>query len=374
MSVESDVSTLGCPIRTPRLWVEQHVDQTQPGLSTAALGEIKHQLASLPRDGELRLGVTLDISFYPDALGGFAQRCGTDSTAILDSIASDLSNGIIFQNTDLDTRDGRHKAFLVGARWRVLVRPQSAKNSRATLLVIEHVQPQHIPIRQPAFCPDEVRFVPIWDERPCDLDDIALAYEACLRRLREAEAARRTLHSQLRQVHELRKSAFMASRRELGRGSPDEAIKTRADLHAAARVQYSALRVMMDLLKLRCEQGHRSYNGVIVAEPGGIKASAGDDDNLRVQIEGREAAAGIEEDVLIAIESGDGAPSQRARVLSVTKAGRAANVELDLPADSYKPGVMVRLEVLSRFGMWAHQRAIKDLLHNLPGFQIVSVE
>jgi hypothetical protein len=307
----------------------------------------------------------LDISYFPDSLNGVAERVGMDSESLLQSLKADLSNGVVFQTTAWRTKDGRNKACLVGTRWRVVIRPQEGNNSTQMLLVLESVHSQDIPTRQPAFAPSAVRFFPIWEEVPCDPTRLQKEYAARLQQLRDVEEARRTLLLHRSNVHEQRKAAFNQARRELGRGRPDDALKERGHLHSSARKQYSALRVMMDLLKLRSEHEQRSFDAMVDANDAHSASTASDpqvDQNLRVRITGRQAAQVVEEDALIEIQPGDSVRSRRARVLAITRSGQDTVVELDDAASDYTPGEALKLTILSRFGMWAHQRAIQDFL------------
>ncbi len=365
MTPDANHATFSRPIRIPESWIEQRIEQTQPTLSKTALAGIRDQLAALPSDVDLSLGITLDISYFPDAIESMASKLGMDGTSLINSLTADLSNAVAFQKTNFQTRDGRNKACLVGSRWRLVVRPQRGKHSGATLLVLENVSRQEIPTRQPAFRPHRAQFVEIWDEVSCDSADIELAYDACLRASRDAEATRRALRSRLSEMHEQRSAAFKKTRWELGRGRPDDAVKQRGHLHSTARKQYSALRVMMGLLKLRSEHEQRSFDAVVAVDdthPSSAAPEAEVDQSLRLRITGREAAQVVEEDMLVKIQPGDSARPRRARVLGVTRSGQDTVVELDDAASGYKPDETLKLTIISRFGMRAHQKAIQDFL------------
>jgi len=331
---ERSDSAMHRPLRIPREWIERRLEQTARELSTSAIDSLVRERDSLPSADSVGLNCRLDVSYFPDKIEEIADNLGMFGADLLHSVQNDLSDGIAVRDTSWRTDEGRTKLFVLGARWRLVVWPRQGKNSGSPLCFLENLQRQNIPTKHPRFRPFSVCFHPIWDEVPCDLDE-------------------------LREAYARRKKAFGQISRELGRGQTDPVIQTRSDLHASVRRNYSALRVMMDLLKLRSEQEKHSI-GAVVMEPG--MSPGTEPANLRLQLVDQPPGT-LEEDTLVEIHYPAWSRSQRTRIVSLTSQGGKAIVEVGLSADILQAGEDVQIQTVPRFGMWAHQRAVDDLLH-----------
>ena len=353
------------PIRTPEAWVERRLEETSPELSSEVLAQAEEELAALPTPDAICLTKGIDISYYPNGLAGIANKAGASETSILDSVVADLSNGVAVQLTSWTTKDGQNKVCLLGVRWRVVIRPQTAEQSHRTVSVLESLQQQNVPTRRPAFRPQWVRFHPIWDEVYCNAEDLNAAYQACLKELREADDKNRQFES----MRARRKNALRQVRRELGEGTPDAVVQNRSLLHAIVRKQYSALRVMMDLLRLRSDCEKHSFQAVVTASSTEENRSNDDEGegktdspNLCIQASSQATRDALEEGSLIEIRRANQERPVRARVLSLASQSGIVLAEVDLSADEFQNGTDVQIEVVSRFGLWAHQRAVQDFL------------
>ncbi len=353
------------PIRTPRAWVERRLAEASPELSADALTTAEEDLANLSTADPIYLRNGIDISYFPDGLADIANKVGIGTTEVLGSVTGDLANGVCIQ-----IRKGQRNGCLLGARWRMNVRPQLGKNSRRIVLVFASLQQQNIPTRQPSFRPQWVRFHPIWDEVTCDPEELDADYRGCLQSLREADDAARSLRQRLGVLRKKHEDALRQVRKELDRGTPDVAVRDRSLLHTVVRKQYSALRVMMDLLKLRSDCEQHSFQAVVSASD---KAESqlgdgnGEDEagppNLQLQAEATVVKGSLEEGSLVEIREANQKHACRAKVLSCNFTGRSVLIEVDLSATDFNHGTEIQVDVISRFNWWAHQKAVQDLLN-----------
>ena len=143
-------------------------------------------------------------------------------------------------------------------------------------------------------------------------------------------------------------------------------------------VNIQALRVMMDLLQLRAEREKHRIRAVVIASsdpatPGSeqsnhddVESHELDDDattmHLRLDLSEGVPAGAIEEDAMIELHRPVWRKPRRARIVSIKTEHRRTLVDTDLPCDAFEIGDEVEVQTISRFGMWAHQRAVHDLL------------
>jgi len=150
-------------------------------------------------------------------------------------------------------------------------------------------------------------------------------------------------------------------------------VHERASLHGDIRKQYSALRVMMNLLKLRSDREKRSFSAEVVESHeidqelnDTMPAYHGEPEmehrKLRVRISSQSVRDVIEEDMLVELETENWKRMRKARVLVVSHRAHDTIIEFDLSSEGYNLGDEVQVNVVSRFGMWGNQRAVYHLL------------
>jgi hypothetical protein len=345
---EHDANQKEYRLNTPREWIERRMEQASHGLSRSAIDRLKLERNSPLSANSVQLSGPLNISHFPDAIEQIAQKAGIPVDDMLSSIRRDFEEGIAVQETPWN----RAKFSVSGSRWRVVLRLKRGERTGCSLAVLESAQNVFIPSGQTTFRPTSVGFHPVWDEKGCELENLVANYRTCKRSFEDAE-------------------------RELRRGETDPAIRTRAEIHASVRRQYSALRVMMDLLQARSDQERESFAAIVLREGalsdsppqdksiGSLQSQDGEGaetSSLRLQLQDRLPANVLEEDTLIELRHSNRLLSRRARVLSVSMTDGKPVVEIDLASGTLRGGENVAIHTVSRFGMWAHQRAIHDFL------------
>ncbi|MFW6028594.1 MAG: hypothetical protein ACOC9Q_03635, partial [bacterium] len=192
---------------------------------------------------------------------------------------------------------------------------------------------------------------------------LAGAYENCCQSLSRAREQERNLRLQLREKNEQRKSAFARVRRELRRGATDSAVQRRTFLHAAVRKQYSALRVMMDLMKLRCDREKHVVDACVAdavdagEDPAGeLDEAATGPSNLWLRVTSPVPQGTLEEGTHVQVHFPAKARPWKTKILNVRSRSRTIMIEVDLDPQPFLPGANVSVEVISRFGMWAQDR------------------
>jgi hypothetical protein len=370
MELPSENNRLGHRIRTPKQWIEQHLEQMAPHLSTKAVQQIKDKLNSLPDLDSVFLEQAIDITYFPDGLVELAKPTGLDGIRLLDSIKADFVNGVIIRS-GLTTKEGLPKAEIIGARWYTVVRHQEGKHSGRALAVLEHVRPR-IPTGQPAFRPKSVLFHSIKDEVVCDIKKLVGSYKECHQTRQNRLDTQNEIERQLRELHEQRGLAYARIRRELRKDIGDAAVEERAALRRNVRRQYSALEAMMELLRRRTDHEQHSFPGRIISAddfrrcvndhtPISHGHDEGESVNLHICFASLSARELIEEDSLVAIRAADAGRAKRVRVLTTINRGTDLWVELDLPSKDYNIGDTVTVDVISRFNMWANQKSVEIL-------------
>lgn len=354
-------------LRVPREWIERRLEQKAPTLSRSHVADLENKCARL-RSPEKTLPCALTISYDPNSLERWANECGMSAGELLSAVDNDLRQGVAISETDWKTREGGPKVRVFGAKWQLVVRPQRARKSSRTMAVLDQAKQLNIPTNRSRYTPRSVTFHKIWEETPCKPESWVESY-------RDAHHEYETLTSQLEQLHEQRKGRFARSARELRRGEADEAVKKRDIIHSKVRRQYLALRVMMELLKLRSDRESHTFNAV-VAEPDERRSGEQDDSNLttnepddsdnpnllRLNLTTSAPSGVLEQDAFVEIRAPSEARPRRTRVQSVSEVNHRPQIDVDLESDTFPVGTNVEMRTVSRFGMWAHQRAVQDLL------------
>jgi hypothetical protein len=353
-------------IAVPRGWIEGRLDQTAPRLSLAAITELESQQEQL---GHLSVAFSanLRISYVPKSksLQRWIDEFGLAEAELLRELKFDLSRGAAVQSTTLKTRDGLPKFAVLGTRWRLVVRPQSAKNSSFTLAVLDGIHRLDVPTNQIRFPPVSVSFHPIWDEAPADPTEWLGKYRTCKSQKQDIERRKADLSDQLREIRGERQDELERTSRALRTPSVDCTVRERSDAHSLTRRKFSALRVMMDLLRLRSDQDKHRFPATVRPEtaesPKASEIGTGSGRYLRLAMNGPVAAGILTEDTLVELFSTGLSRPKRARIRAVVEDSGVMIIELDLPSDAFGKCVEVEVHTVSRFGMWAHQRAIHDL-------------
>ena len=354
------------PLHIPRQWIEDRLEQTDADLSHRHLNELQQQKESIPADESVSWPQeSLTVSFLPERIQEFANRLTTTADRLLAEVSADLADGIAMQSTSWTSRDG-NKIQVLSVRWRLVLRPQRGKKTGVLLAVLDGLSQLAIPTGQHRFVPRSVQFSEVWNELPCDLESLLKTYESCKQELRERRQARRRLGDELRYLHERRREAERDVSRQLRRSQTDAVFRTRSQLHGVVRRQYSALRVMMDLLHLRSEQErHRFLATVTSPEIAQTTAAEGEltsSKRLRLALNDSIPDGLLSEESLVEIVQPGQSRPKRARVQSIVEREGAMVLELDLPPSTFDVGQSVEVNTVSRFGMWAHQRSVHQLL------------
>ncbi|MCA9177466.1 MAG: AAA family ATPase [Planctomycetales bacterium] len=352
----------------PQEWIERRLEQTTPQLSRSALADLERQREqSGPHEAELPCAIM--ISYVPQSMTRWTGEFGMSVTELLGALEMDILQGVAVEETHQKSRDGGTMVRLFGARWRVVVRPQLSQNSRQMMAVLHGVELRDIPSGKTRFAPASVSFHPIWDEIPCQPESWVQAYQAVRDEYVETLSRSRKLTDRINSVYEQRKDGVAKSLRELRQRKTDEAVRNRDSIHKAVRRQYSALRVMMDLLRLRSEQETHTFDAnVLAAET--VGSSHQDDgvddmeksDLLRIELSTPAPTGVLDEGTLVELHMNAGTRPKRAKIRSVADVNGSSCVDVDLASDTFPAGSAIQVQTISRFGMWAHQRAVQDLL------------
>jgi hypothetical protein len=348
----------------PRSWIERRLEEAAPSLSLAAIAEIEAQRDSL-RQLRVEFQSHIRISYVPKTLERWVEKYGRADSELLGEIGFDLRRGLVVQSTPRTTRDGQPKVCVAGTRWRVVIRPQSAKNSPRTLAVLDGIDLIDVPTRQTQFIPLGVSFHLIWDEIPADPSDWVREYRACCSRLREIDRNDADLASRLSDVQDRRSRGLRDVARSLNTPRIDSTVQERTAAHGMIRRKFSALRVMMDLLRHRSEQDKQRFSATVVsedlAEPDPSDNASESKHFVTLRINEPVPAGLFTEDGLLELYLPGRPRPKRTRIRTIGDDPGALTLELDLMADTLGQSDTLEVHTVSRFGMWAHQRAIHDL-------------
>jgi AAA domain len=158
-----------------------------------------------------------------------------------------------------------------------------------------------------------------------------------------------------------RREGLGLARKELQSGRVDRTLQDRADAHAQVRRTFSALRVMMDLLRRRSERDTQEFPASVLTPPdvrGDSLPAPSASSRLQLSITVPVPAGVLADDSLIEIHSASRRRPIRARILSVSNDDTSSTLEVDVPNDAIPPGTGVAVQTVSRFGMRSHKQAV----------------
>ena len=355
-------------MRLPGEWIEGRLEQTDPHVSRRSIAALEERRKEVPEHEFVILPPqSLYISYIPQRLEGIAERVGLPIHALIDEITADLEDGLAIETTSWAANDGSEKFQIWGKCWKVVVRWQQAKNSLQKLAVLESFNRIDIPTSRMRLTPQAVRFTEIWNEQECDLERLARAYADCRSVILESQKEKQDLRRQIREVRDRRRDSVSKVLRELSRSRLDRAVRESGQLHGKIRRSYSALRVMMDLLRLRAENEQQQFAACVVGDDD-CEVPTLDDSNvegrmLRLKMTEPVSAGILEENSLVEIISAT--PNRwpkRAQIKWLVEYDKSFVLQLDVSPNLFSPGETVQVRTISRFGMRAHQRAVQDLL------------
>jgi hypothetical protein len=303
----------------PRRWLEGRLQETEPAATIAAIEELAAEQERL-RSLSFNLP-RLSISYYRRAVERSCDCYGLSATELFGYVEMDFQWGVSISQTRGTTRDGRPKVGIWGGEWKLVVRPQEGTNSGLTLAVFDSLERVIIPTNRSRFAPIDVSFHPIWDEVPSDPRDWLREYQACKMQSEDAEREVSDLKRLIQSALARRKERGSMIARELRTPKVDDSVQHRRNAHAAVRRRYSALRIMMSLLRLRSERDRYCFSATIatrtkmrVARDNGVA----DNEYLWLRVDDLSVAERVEEQELLEIHSGNGGRPRRARIQSVS--------------------------------------------------------
>lgn len=274
--------------------------------------------------GALRLPLTYR-AVLPDRLA----ECGIT----LEEVAADVAGGFTG-----DWRHGREDDYycLSASRFDVFLRQQPERDTGAPLAVVTSVKPVQRLARRDGETTAQVSFHPAYEAQRCDIADVHRVVEDALSRARLRKAARKR-----------------AGRALDDKRGPEPGL---AALHAQVRRHYSALRLMLSLLRQRGEvEGGASAAGEVI-DPDEVAAAAG---------------AGL---LWVRVASQEGEFEDGATV-ELTVPGKARPWRLELvraedeqfcleppTSGDLAPGTAVSLSYEPRFALGRHDHALKQFL------------
>jgi DNA polymerase III delta prime subunit len=362
-------------LRVPQEWLERRLEQIAPDLSQPAMARLKE------RRDEFRLRAptvlpALRLSYNPrsESFLRWTQEFRLSADALLAAIQADLGEGISASETAWKAREGQSRVLLSGTRWQVVVRPQQARDSGQPLAVLHGVKRLDIPTNQLKLRPKLLSFHAVWDEVSCRIESWLNSYRNARHEHVEARRQARSLADRISELDDQREQVLADAARQLRRGQTDAAVRNRARLHRSIRQQYSALRVMMEILELRVEREVHVFEATVVpsktpstpaetASARDVEEQPDDRPNVLCLKLPKGVPGGVlEEDTLIELRTDSSARAKRAPVRSVARVDDGLQLEVDIAEDAFEIGTSVKVRTVSRFSMWAHSRAVSDLL------------
>jgi hypothetical protein len=261
---------------------------------------------------------------------------------LLATIKADFSKGVTIVDSSKPAADGRERLRIRGALWEITVVQNLGRNAGTPICSLQGVAKLKHPNNEQLIKPVSVEFNPIWDECPCNGTDIKVKYRAIKREIESTE-------------HQLRNP------------SSDVSVRKHAQDHGKARKQYSALRVMMNLLRLKSEQGKHEFDALVLPSvPDSLLQEGsvdGSDNNVLLNIRGIIPSDVLDSGVSVEISQGEGQRALRTSIIAVHGQSGGLVIELDIQFDRVLESERVTLSTISRFGMWAHERAVSDFLN-----------
>ena len=313
------------PLSPPRQWVDR--------LTTQQV---------LPR---------ITVSYIPRPDGSpnrWAERHAMDERALLSLIKNDFRNGVIVIGDDPSRKDGAPQIRVRGLAWEISLVAGTGKSTGANLGSLRAVTKLKYANTERLVPLAGIDFEPVWEERKLDLEEL------------------RTRFDEIR-----RDTAAIEDR--ITRPERDASISSIKNLHGMARKQYSALRAMMGLLHLKSEQDQLTLEGVVASKPDDSPETKEDlllvDDSLAVILERKAPPDLFDVGSRIEVTDGERHRPYRASVTHVEARIDSTLLVLDLPASCLREGAAVQINCLSRFGMWAHRKALEDFINeNVSGY------
>jgi len=366
-------------LRIPREWIERRLEQTSPELSKAAVEHLTKEKKSLLSEDAISLNCSLDLTYTSAEIVKITGKLKMPVEDLLQSVQADLVEGVTVRDPGWTTSEGYSKMVLLGTHWKLVVRTQKGRDSGNILTAIEHVERLSIPPKQVQFRPISLQFHPIYNEVFCDPDKLLQHYIDCKCLLDERQEAIHAGMWKLDETHRHRRIASKQILLELQQSEIDPAIRNHSQMHSIVRRKYSALKVMMDLLKLRSEQESYSTDAMVLNSDAILKTDAPVESHNQLKHHQSEkeprvvswhlqlsdpATAGVLRDgVRIELHCSDWSRPRRTRIVSVRVVGKQSIIKVNLPLDMLEPGEKVDVKVIPSFGMWAHQQAIQSLLN-----------
>lgn len=286
----------------------------------------------------------ITLSYHPSKEGDpnrWGKKNDIPDDKLLALLKLDLSNGITNIESTAPTRDGRERLNIRGTHWEVTVVEDCGKKSGLPVGVLQSVSKLKYSSKALLVEPERVDFDPIWEESVFNASEIKERYWAV-------------------------KSALKSAEHQLTHPEGDRSVLRLKEDHATARKQYSALRLMMSLLRLKSEQDKYVFDAEVLP-PSDVRLLPDDnaekeDKNVHLKLKGKEANDILDTGVLIEVILSEGARPLRTKILAVNVTSDGFVIELDLPADRIQKVDHVTVSNVSRFGMWAHERAVSDFL------------
>jgi hypothetical protein len=289
----------------------------------------------------------IQLSYHPPKDGSsnrWAEKNGMSDQELLALLKLDLSNGITRIESTKPTPDGRGGLNICGTHWKVTVVEHSGKTTGFPVCVLRAVNKIASPSEAPLIKPDRVEYHPIWEECRCDAGELKKQYQSIQREIKSAE--HRLTHPNI-----------------------DGSVRKQREALSKARKQYSALGLMMTLLRLKSEQEKQVFDAEVLASgdqyalPDDNPEADNENENVYLRLEGKVPSDTLDAGVLIEVIRAEGSRPLRTTILAAHTTSDGLVLELDLPADRMPKVGRVTLNTVSRFGMWAHERAVSEFLN-----------
>jgi hypothetical protein len=267
---------------------------------------------------------------------------------LLAALKIDLSNGISSIESLAPTQDGRERLNIRGTHWEVTVVGNIGKKTGQPVGVLQSVSKLKYPSKARLIKPELVDFDLIQKESEFNASEIKERYRAVKNTLTSAE--HRLTHPE-----------------------GDYSVLRKKEDHTKARKQYSALRLMMTLLRLKSEQDKHVFDAEVLpfrdVPPRPDDSAENEEKNVYLKLEGAKAIEFLDAGVLIEVTLSEGARPLRTKILAASRTSDGLVIELDIPASRVQKVDHVIISNVSRFGMKAHERAVSDFLNeNVHGY------
>ena len=371
---ESDLggsSDLCPPIGIPRTWIERRIEQTKPDLSLAAIERLDADRDTRLAEQTNQLGCEIEISYNTHTLRKAATLADLAESQVLELIESDFENGVaIEERADWLDIDGNPKTRVSGADWEVVLYERIDKASGIAIAFLDSAKQMQYPNQSIRFQPTSVRFKLFGKEqprRPCSPKRLEEAYNTCVRSYEAALAAdRRLTKSQNSRTRLVRKVE-----QELGSGRIETHTGTRGRLAAELGRQFSPLRLILHLLRMRSGHDRQAFSATVIHPPvddhiigtdGDVsdQSRSPDGNNLWIEVLGSVVTM-VDPGARIELRKVRGEWVGPLKVLDGHGDGDRAKLEIQHPGRRFRPGEQLDGVRVPRFRLWAHQKAINRL-------------